>query len=153
MLCHHCWCWQDNGLCHHWQCWVPSTVHFTWKCLQFNSESTLQCHCANWVSRNTKRSVLFHPLAYTVTYTNLYHYLTAERKFNTDTAFQTFKRRLYHSSISHIFSPIQSAMTTPIVRRCPDSHFHHVIYNFGAFIADYPEQAYLLGIVSGWCPK
>ena len=44
-------------------------------------------------------------------------------------------------------------MTKPVVRRCPDGHFRRVIYNLFAFIADYPEQVMLTGIVQGWCPK
>ncbi|TFK60592.1 hypothetical protein BDN72DRAFT_872887 [Pluteus cervinus] len=44
-------------------------------------------------------------------------------------------------------------MTKPVVRRCPDGHFRRIIYDLGAFIADYPEQVVLAGIVSGWCPK
>ena len=44
-------------------------------------------------------------------------------------------------------------MTTPVVRRCPDGHFRRVIYDLLAFIADYPEQVMLTGIVQGWCPK
>ena len=37
--------------------------------------------------------------------------------------------------------------------RCPDGHFRRVIYSLGPYIADYPEQVLLSGIVSGWCPK
>ena len=44
-------------------------------------------------------------------------------------------------------------METPEVVRCPDGHFRHVIYSLGPYIADYPEQVLLSGIVSGWCPK
>lgn len=44
-------------------------------------------------------------------------------------------------------------MTSPVVRRCPDGHFRRVIYDLIAFIADYPEQVMLTGIVQGWCPK
>jgi len=44
-------------------------------------------------------------------------------------------------------------MTTPVVRRCPDSHFWRVIYDLAAYIADYPEQVLLAGIVQGWCPR
>ncbi|KAJ7814977.1 hypothetical protein B0H14DRAFT_2375670, partial [Mycena olivaceomarginata] len=41
--------------------------------------------------------------------------------------------------------------TTPVVRRCPDGHFRRIIYDFGPFIADYPEQVMLAGIVQNWC--
>ncbi|KAI9431608.1 hypothetical protein H4582DRAFT_2084787 [Lactarius indigo] len=44
-------------------------------------------------------------------------------------------------------------MTTPVVRRCPDGHFRRVIFDLIAFIADYPEQVMLTGIIQGWCPK
>jgi hypothetical protein len=44
-------------------------------------------------------------------------------------------------------------MTTPRITRCPDGHFRRVIYSIGPFIADYPEQVYLTGIVQGRCPK
>ena len=44
-------------------------------------------------------------------------------------------------------------METPVIHRCPDGHFQRVIYDLVAFIADYPEQVMLTGIVQGWCPK
>jgi hypothetical protein len=44
-------------------------------------------------------------------------------------------------------------MKEPVIRRCPDGHFRRVIYDLIAFIADYPEQVMLTGIVQGWCPK
>jgi hypothetical protein len=44
-------------------------------------------------------------------------------------------------------------MTQPEVVKCPDGHFRRVIYGLGPYIADYPEQVWLAGIVQGWCPK
>ncbi len=44
-------------------------------------------------------------------------------------------------------------MTTPVVRQCPDGHYRRVIYDLGPYIADYPEQVLLAGIVQGWCAK
>lgn len=44
-------------------------------------------------------------------------------------------------------------METPEVVRCPDGHFRRVIYSLGPYIADYPEQVLLSGVVTGWCPK
>ena len=44
-------------------------------------------------------------------------------------------------------------MKKPVVRRCPDGHFRRIIYDLGPFIADYPEQVMLTGIVQGWCPR
>ncbi len=44
-------------------------------------------------------------------------------------------------------------MTVPVVQHCPDGHFQRIIYDLAAYIADYPEQVLLAGIVSGWCVK
>ncbi|KAH9912325.1 uncharacterized protein B0H18DRAFT_1088486 [Fomitopsis serialis] len=67
--------------------------------------------------------------------------------------FRTFRKQLYHASIAHVMAPLRPYMQTHDVVRCPDSHFRRVIYELGPFIADYPEQVVLSGIVSGWCPK
>jgi hypothetical protein len=44
-------------------------------------------------------------------------------------------------------------MTTPDILKCPDGHFRRAIYGLGPYIADYPEQALLAAIVSGWCVR
>ncbi len=67
--------------------------------------------------------------------------------------FRMFKKQLYHHAIAYVLSPLRPGMTTPQVLRCPDGHFRRVIFELGPFIADYPEQVYLSGIVQGWCPK
>ncbi|KAF8810923.1 hypothetical protein BYT27DRAFT_7221766 [Phlegmacium glaucopus] len=43
-------------------------------------------------------------------------------------------------------------MKTPAVYRCPDGHFCRVIFDLGPFIADYPEQVMLAGVLQNWCP-
>ena len=60
---------------------------------------------------------------------------------------------MYHDTIAAILDPLKSAMKTSMIRRCPDGHFCQVIYGLAAYIADYPEQVYLSGIVQNWCPK
>jgi hypothetical protein len=60
---------------------------------------------------------------------------------------------MYHDTIRAILSPLKPGMTSPVVRRCPDGHFRQVIYDLAAYIADYPKQVYLAGIVQNWCPK
>ncbi|PBK68348.1 hypothetical protein ARMSODRAFT_988806 [Armillaria solidipes] len=77
----------------------------------------------------------------------------SECKYDNDPAFRLFKKKLYHQSIAAIFQSIKPAMTMPVVRRCPDGHYRRVIYDFAAFIADYPEQVYLSSIIGGWCCK
>ncbi|KIJ58132.1 hypothetical protein HYDPIDRAFT_171393 [Hydnomerulius pinastri MD-312] len=64
----------------------------------------------------------------------------AERKYDDDLEFP-------------ILQPLKAGMTTPVVRRCPDGHYRRVIYDLGPFIADYPEQVLLAGIVQNWCAK
>jgi hypothetical protein len=44
-------------------------------------------------------------------------------------------------------------MEKPDLALCPDSHYQKVIYSIGPWIADYPEQVWLSGIVQNWCPK
>ena len=80
------------------------------------------------------------------------HFL-GDRNSDDNTQFGVFKRQLYHASIAAILRTLRAGMETPVVRRCPDGHFRRVIYDLAAFIADYPEQVLLTGIVQGWCPK
>ncbi|KAJ6463659.1 hypothetical protein DFH09DRAFT_1267437 [Mycena vulgaris] len=77
----------------------------------------------------------------------------SDRKYDSDPVFRKFKRQLYHSSLAAVLSTLKSGMKKPVVRRCPDGHFRRVIYDFGPFIADYPEQVMLAGIVQNWCAK
>ncbi|KAJ7750542.1 hypothetical protein B0H16DRAFT_1842627 [Mycena metata] len=77
----------------------------------------------------------------------------SDRKYDNDPAFRKFKRQLYHASLAAVLSTLKPGMTKPVVRRCPDGHFRRVIYDFGPFIADYPEQVMLAGIVQNWCAK
>ena len=37
--------------------------------------------------------------------------------------------------------------------RCADGLHRRAIYGLGPYIADYPEQVLLSGVVQGWCPK
>ncbi|KAJ6607973.1 hypothetical protein B0H10DRAFT_1816789 [Mycena sp. CBHHK59/15] len=77
----------------------------------------------------------------------------SDRKYDNDPEFRKFKRQLYHASLAAVLSTLKPGMTTPVVRRCPDGHFRRAIYDFGPFIADYPEQVMLAGIVQNWCAK
>ncbi|KAJ3998883.1 hypothetical protein F5050DRAFT_1566185 [Lentinula boryana] len=77
----------------------------------------------------------------------------ADRKYDNDNDFRVFKKQLYHTSIAAILQPLRPGMERPVVRQCPDGHFQRIIYDLAAFIADYPEQVYLSGIVQGWCGR
>ena len=44
-------------------------------------------------------------------------------------------------------------MSEPEVALCADGLHRWVIYGLGPYIADYPEQVLIAGIVQGWCPR
>lgn len=67
--------------------------------------------------------------------------------------FRLFRKQLYHMSITRVLKPLRAGMSTPEVVHCPDGHIRRAVYQLGPYIADYPEQVVLSGIVSGWCPK
>ena len=48
---------------------------------------------------------------------------------------------------------LKPGMTTPQVLQCPDRHFRHIIFEIGPYIADYPEQVLISGIVQNWCGR
>ncbi|KAK7471975.1 hypothetical protein VKT23_000083 [Stygiomarasmius scandens] len=77
----------------------------------------------------------------------------SDREYDKDPEFRLFKKKLYHASITAILQSLKPTMTNPVVRRCPDGYYCCAIYDLAAYIADYPEQVYLAGIVQGWCPK
>ena len=79
-------------------------------------------------------------------------YVLDDRKYDNNMKFHQFKHQLYHSSISAILSTLKPAMKTPAVYRCSDGHFCRVIFILGPFIADYPEQVMLSGVLQNWCP-
>ncbi|KAI0358655.1 hypothetical protein OH77DRAFT_1203821 [Trametes cingulata] len=77
----------------------------------------------------------------------------AARRFANTEEFRIFKKQLYHAALRQILEPLRHGMSTPEVIRCPDGHFRRTIFEIGPFIADYPEQVYVSGVVQGWCPK
>jgi hypothetical protein len=78
---------------------------------------------------------------------------TADKQHQDSTQFRRFRHQLFHRSLTRILLPLKPFMTKPRVTRCGDGHFRRVIYGIGPYIADYPEQALLACVISGWCPK
>ena len=76
----------------------------------------------------------------------------ASREVEDDEEFRLFKKQLYHASLAKIFEPLRAGMTTLVVMLCPDGHYRRVIFELGPFIAYYPEQVILAGILQGWWP-
>ncbi|KAL4244508.1 hypothetical protein ABKN59_010138 [Abortiporus biennis] len=75
------------------------------------------------------------------------------REHEDEQEFQTFRKQLYHASLAKILAPLRNEMLKPIILQYPDQHFHCIVFEIGLFIADYPEQVLVSGIVQGWCPK
>ena len=55
--------------------------------------------------------------------------------------------------MTYILRSLKQHMTEPIVLLCVDGHYRKAIFALGPYIADYPEQVLVSGIVQGWCPK
>ena len=66
--------------------------------------------------------------------------------------FRLFRRNLIHAAIAKIFHDLKPAMSKPEVTKCADGKYRCVIYGFGPYIADYPEQCIIACNVQGWCP-
>ena len=73
----------------------------------------------------------------------------ATHEEENDAELRIFKKRLYHACIAHTLAPLRPGMEVPHVMCCPDGHFRRAIFEIGLFIADYPEQVYVSGIVQG----
>jgi hypothetical protein len=73
--------------------------------------------------------------------------ILADKKYSNNIKFQEFRCQLFHMSIVRIFRSLEPFMRRPEVTRCLDQHYRHVIYGFGPYIADYPEQVLLTCIV------
>ncbi|KAG1908200.1 uncharacterized protein F5891DRAFT_1124059 [Suillus fuscotomentosus] len=77
----------------------------------------------------------------------------AEKKNTDDARYHKFKKQLFHSLLSKIFSTLKPGMTMPEVTCCSDGHYWHILYGLGPYIADYEEQVVLACIVKDWCGK
>ncbi|EIW73736.1 hypothetical protein CONPUDRAFT_25438, partial [Coniophora puteana RWD-64-598 SS2] len=75
------------------------------------------------------------------------------KTYNADPQFRHFRRQLYHCSLATIFDVFKAGMTKYEVVRFGDGYHRRVIWGIGPYIADYPEQVLLAGVVQGWCPR
>ena len=55
--------------------------------------------------------------------------------------------------MSYIVEGLVAAGQDGVEMTCADGWVRRVYPILAAYIADYPEQVYLSGVVSGWCPK
>ncbi|KIK80294.1 hypothetical protein PAXRUDRAFT_15860 [Paxillus rubicundulus Ve08.2h10] len=77
----------------------------------------------------------------------------AAKKYTDDPAFRIFKKQLFHAAMSRMLESLKPGMLMPVVVQCPDRHFHRMIFGIGPYIADYPEQVLVSGIVQNWCGR
>ncbi|KAI5984035.1 hypothetical protein EDD15DRAFT_2390543 [Pisolithus albus] len=77
----------------------------------------------------------------------------AAKKYTDDPTFRRFKKQLFHTAMSRILSSLKAGMTVPQVMKCPDGHFRRAVFGIGPYIADYPEQVLISGIVQNWCGR
>ncbi|KAG6805540.1 hypothetical protein H0H92_015020, partial [Tricholoma furcatifolium] len=79
--------------------------------------------------------------------------LAADATHRNSDEFRKFRRNIFHAFLSYIFQAVRPFMTEPDIVRFGDGYFRRIIYGFGPYIADYPEQALLACIVQGWCAR
>ena len=79
-------------------------------------------------------------------------YVIGNRKDGTNLLFRKFRRQLIHGSLSKILSSLRKYMKKFDIVHCADYHFRRAIYGIGPYITDYPEQALIACIITGWCP-
>ncbi|KAG2106772.1 uncharacterized protein F5147DRAFT_746201 [Suillus discolor] len=77
----------------------------------------------------------------------------ARPEHNDDIKYRNFRRQLFQHSLAKIFESVKPFMETFDVTRFPDGHFQQPVYGLGPYIADYPEQLILSGVVQNWCPQ
>lgn len=79
--------------------------------------------------------------------------ILANREHQDETKYREFCRRLFHHVLTQIFASLKEHMSTPELMLFPDGYYRRVIHEFGAYLADYPEQVLLTGVKTGWCPR
>ncbi|KAH9022851.1 hypothetical protein EDB84DRAFT_1589485 [Lactarius hengduanensis] len=71
---------------------------------------------------------------------------TFAKRYSDNPGFRRFRRQLFHTSLARILSSLCCSM-------CRMGFHRRVLYGLGPYIADYPEQVLISGIVMNWCPK
>ncbi|KAF9238354.1 hypothetical protein BU15DRAFT_88408 [Melanogaster broomeanus] len=88
----------------------------------------------------------------------------AAKKYTDNPLFRRFKKQLFHAAMTRILTSLNAGMTTPQLMKCPDRHFRRIVFGIGVkgpdmavtigpYIADYPEQVLISGIVQNWCGR
>ncbi|KAG1810404.1 uncharacterized protein HD556DRAFT_1428451 [Suillus plorans] len=75
------------------------------------------------------------------------------KEHNDDIKYRNFRWQLFQCSLAKIFESVKPFMENFDVTRFPDGHYQRTVYGLGPYIADYPEQILLSGVVQNWCPR
>ncbi|KAG2367402.1 hypothetical protein BDR07DRAFT_1448953 [Suillus spraguei] len=75
------------------------------------------------------------------------------KEHNDDIKYRNFRRQLFQRSLAKIFESVKPFMENFDVTCFPDGHYRRMVYSLGPYIADYPEQILLSGVVQNWCPR
>ena len=78
--------------------------------------------------------------------------MTGSQKDTNTEEFHDFKQHLFHSCLRTILKKLEQCMTKWDIVRCTNNHFCWVIDGIGPYIADYPKQVLVAGIMNSWCP-
>jgi hypothetical protein len=78
---------------------------------------------------------------------------SANREHHEAKNYREFCRQLFHTVLTEVFSSLKKHMSEPELILFPDGFYRWVIHQFGAYLADYPEQVLLTGVKTGWCPR
>ncbi|KAG1786219.1 uncharacterized protein HD556DRAFT_1434810 [Suillus plorans] len=78
---------------------------------------------------------------------------TATKEHNDDIKYRNFRQQLFQRSLAKIFESVKPFMENFDVTRFLDGHYRRTVYGLGPYIADYPEQILLSGVVQNWCPR
>ncbi|KAG1834004.1 hypothetical protein DFJ58DRAFT_719386 [Suillus subalutaceus] len=90
----------------------------------------------------------YHPL-----YLSIGNIHNTTKEHNDDTKYRNFRWQLFQHSLAKIFKSVKPFMETFDVTHFPDGHFRRTMYGLGPYIANYPEQLIISGIVQNWCPR
>jgi Plavaka transposase len=77
----------------------------------------------------------------------------ATKEHNNNVKYRNFRRQLFQCSLAKIFESVKPFMETFDVTCFLDGHFRQTVHSLGPYIADYPEQLILSGIMQNWCPR
>ncbi|KAF9456952.1 hypothetical protein BDZ94DRAFT_1344180 [Collybia nuda] len=76
-----------------------------------------------------------------------------DKQHQDSVEFCKFCHQLFHSSVAQILMSVRPWTTKPCITQCGDGQYQRIVYGLGSYIADYPEQALLVCVVSDWCGK